>query len=340
VRGVPTFQLRIAVMSAAAVVATGSCADWPGGSATKPPGEPVPTSDWVATFESDGASAIDGDDVTTFSSGTTGFGQVLKLGWNHLTDSAVTTPNGAKYRRAGTNGAPVVRKRDGRLQRLLGEIDIRAGQGTDSDDNAARIELGLSSESRPELTPNYGDTVCYGGAFYLDPTNFAFEDNEGQSVVLAQLPKGGFNGVDGGSPYLTFSNANEDNLHLRANWNGGDEPVNVWSADRTWAQLRGHLIRWVVRAYYHELDGTVELWWALDRDDLVKQTLAGGGKVWTGPTMDSREGHHYARVRIGHYADSVYLTPGGRHRLWWTGIEMNVGADCDPFAVEPPKLER
>ena len=59
VHGVPTFPRWIAVMTTAAAVATGGCGGYLGDSATEAPGEPVPTSDWVATFESDGASAID-----------------------------------------------------------------------------------------------------------------------------------------------------------------------------------------------------------------------------------------------------------------------------------------
>lgn len=100
----------------------------------------------------------------------------------------------------------------------------------------------------------------------------------------------------------------------------------------------------MLRVYYHETDGTVEFWYALDADELVKQDLTNtdtdpDAKVWEGTTFLSDEVD--AEPRIGHYADSPYDCPKtGIHRLWVTGIEMIKSTDPDHvWAVEPPTLE-
>jgi hypothetical protein len=300
------------------------------------PAVTLPEPDWVATFDSDGASAIAGNDVATFTTGKYGFGQHLKLAWNELTSAVVSPATAAKYRVPGTDWIPDFRKRNGALQTMVAEVDIPGGHCTSSTDDAARIELRLSNTSRPELIPDYGDTICLGGAWYWDPDNFVFEDNPGQTLVAMQF-KGS---EDEGDPYVTFSNADDDDINVRVNWNGpGGASTNIWTAGLTWAQLRGHLQRWVLRIFFDETVGTVELWWALDADDLVKQTMLGGTTVWTGPTMNSIEPGSTTRIACPHYADSPYLTPGGRHRLVTTGMEAIYGTDPDNiWAVEPPTL--
>jgi hypothetical protein len=156
---------------------------------------------------------------------------------------------------------------------------------------------------------------------------------------------------DEGDPYATLSNADGDNLHVRVNYNGiGGASTNIWSAGMTWAQLRGHALRWMMRIYFHEPDGTIEFWWAMDDDDMVKQTLLGGSTVWTGPTMNVAEPAGETRLSDAHYADSRYLflngqtaTSGnvatGRHRAASTGMEAIYGTDPNNiWAVEPPAL--
>ena len=295
-----------------------------------------PEPDWVATFESDGASAVDGDNVAVFSSGIYGFGQTYKFAWNACDAGAISPVINPVYRTAGTNGSPVVRKRDGNLQEFLGEIVIRGGDQTSSGDDSARMELGLNESNRTDLLVAYGDTLCIGGAWYWDPDNWVWENNPGQTIVSAQLPKG-----DDASPFITFSNNDLNALRLRLNQQG----INIWDSGMTMDQLKGHLIRFMIRAYYHETDGTVELWFALDADELVKQDLLNtdadpDAKVWEGTTFLTSE-TDAGKLRCGHYADSPYDCPKtGFHRLWWTGLEMMKTTDPDMiWAVEPPTLE-
>lgn len=314
-------------------------------------GEPLPEPDLIAIAESD-PGAADGDDVVEVTTGKYGWGQTYTLGYNVIDAAAISPVYVAKYRTPGTNGSPVVRKRDGNLQSLLYEITVRGGDQTDSGTVAARVEMGLDTATRTDLLLQYGETYCFGGAFYLDPDNFVFENVPGQDIVLFQLPKGADD-----DPYWTLANAGSDNFHLRSSFNG----INIWNAGQTWAQLRGHLCRWMMRQYLHENDGTIEWWWALDDAELTKQDLANtdpnaDATVWEGdvswpngvatPVNSRLETTTSRRLRLGHYGDepygqsAPYNSTSVMHRLWWTGLEVLKSTDPDDiWAVEPPTLE-
>lgn len=314
------------------------------------PDAELPEPDLIGTAEFD-PGAADGDDVATVTSGPYGWGTRTTITHNVITGAAVSPVRRMRWRTPGTNGAPVVRKRDGELQTMLYEFELRGGDQTSSGDIASRQELGLDTATRQDLILQYGDTYCFGGAFFFDPDNFVWEAISGQSLVWFQLPKGADS-----DPYFTAASDSGNKVTFRSSIHD----MVLWDSGLTWATARGHLLRFMMRQYLHQTEGTIEWWWALDDDELVKQDLLNTDadadpKVWEGltswadgvtTTNGQTETTTSRRLRIGHYGDEPYgqASPFDSvsvlHRGWWTGLEVLKSTDpAHIWAVEPPTLE-